>query len=1569
MGRFTIYNKIGLEKCTANSIEYSGKWMGESYVSAKIESPEPIEFQLGDYIEYRGVYYTLNYDPSVVKQSSKNSIGNAFVYDNVKFNGPSDDLVRCRFLDFVIDEGNQDGSNALYHSHTSRFQFFCEDVYTLAERIQVNLNRLYDNWVVEVVDTSESAHNITINVDNISVWDALGFVSSKFKTSFVVKQISEDGIRKNYISIGEVVEVENNSLRYGKGNGLIKIERSTESSQMLINRLRAYGSERNLPTRYYTDVYDPWYKIPCVDVYTGNYPSSVDYYFPDDYIIGNGVLTKEALRGRNFKVRFGLDHTDAVFSARYVTKDYLQDSEYVLKLNNETELRNFTEKFFRANYENIYIVEGLTQIDMDADRDSWRSPVPLAPNNMNIKNLMLPNFLDYRAYKQGVLYILPKKETKIIHETNEEGAEDKGGNIVKFVWNGDEYLPDYILDEDGNHVLDDENNWAIRYNDDPYIEDAESIAKYGIREGCVYFESEDEGSETPEICPTIKGLTAETARTSGYQITLPKDDNGKLDELLVGGLFADDKEINDDGVPRDADEEQLPGDFYVTIKDIGFNLRDYWSVNNPTIKMDNGYCGGYEFEFVKNYYNPEKVSFVGDDGKEYFGYKIHLKRTLDEDLNLYMPNKNNPIKKGDKFVLLEVDLPRTYVDAASSMLETAAREYLEKNSVSKPAYIPTIDRIAMARDYAENGVNSLHYKLHEGCVLKFNDEDLGVNVGVDSEKGETRLFIDTLNIKENGIEPPSYTLKLAEEQQFSTIQKLQNDIALVKAGANTGVSVSQAKTIAMKMGDDRYISKNNNDSAKGVITFEKMPVLKEGFKTSDFKKGVVGSATFKKEKNAEEEVDEWCTETDYLTVRKKMYVNEIDIQKVNHIGGSQLMTAARCSVVKVDDYGSFYRIYFLRKDGDGNEISNTWAIGDQAYVNTFNIETNADGTKGNRRYWRVVVGIGENETHHWIDLSNEVVITGEAFAEVSDKRGYELGSSIPLVGDDIVQLGNRFGAEGRTSAIELAGAGEGSPYIRQYDDITTFSLGEYDVQIKPGDSLFKGRLEISEGSKGIQSFIDFPEAVNESVRVGGQNLLLNTGFDGVYESTSPSEVFTLDPNSVMYNNQFKYWFVNGDVNIVENENSTSGYACLFGDDESFIRQDVVLKENEHYCLSVKSDGNIKIFVGGVRVNEDSDDSAYVCRLNGIGGNVSVSFFGSAGVHIWDIKLEVGSVFTGWCPSIQDTNPVAHQFKELWYLQDTLHNGTTDILGGLILTNMIQCGKFRNNEIGEVTAGISGIMNDGNDIALWAGGDYKKAIESMSKVKSGIKLSDIEWKNLIGFAATHGGDMFLKGYIYALGGVFRGTVYAQDGVFKGTVYANKGEFKGTVYAKDGEFHGKVIANEGVFNGTINSHDGIFSGYLRKKAIEITPDNIEEYLTKDTGNYYYIEAKKFGPYYRFTGDFKATHFIQIYLPEFNDCKTNEDFEELLRTDFSELIVVNEATNTEDSFQVGLVFLEANSDKTQFSRTGTAKVYKGEYLFMKGYKYFGSVQIGDDPLTYEEREVLYWEKVMLRTIPNFD
>lgn len=1447
MSKFTIYSAKGVVRCVAEQIEFNSQWMAESSVTATIRSPYPIAFELGDYIEYRGIHYTLNYSPTARKTHSPHSSLDAFAYDDVKFNGPEDELVRCRFLDFVASD------NQVHYSHLPRFSFFCASIYDFIDRLQVNVDRLYDNWTIrwggDESDAS-AAHNVFVEIDNQSVWDALGLVASKFKTSFVVEQTVEDGIRKNVVTIGRTAVLSNDVLTYGKGNGLDGVTKDGEQNQMVITRLRAYGSKKNLPEDYYTAAYDPWFRMPQTD-----FAFSVLGYFPtQDHsslysdkmdVIFSGLTL-------NMTVFFDEDVND-LYRAEYIPRTDGEPSKFLIY---GIDLSNDDFSFTRNT---ITITSGVPKKYIEHHTEYWIDTRLFAPNNMAVRNLMLPDFLSYYAELNG--------EECLLNPTQVDLVRDANGNVTGYYHREEKatYTPIYEADR---------VTPKLKYDTyiDAIFDDEDYVAKYGIREGCVYFESENEDDELLEICPTLKGVTKDELTASGYKITLPDGDNGHMDELLVGTDSTENGDtyanytIDDDGKSTTEEQEEIiKKGFYVEIKDIGFDIKDYLSTENAVLHMVDGPCGARDFELVDSTNNPQHIERTG-----YSSWKIWLTRTYDEALGIYFPNKDYPIKKGNQFTLLNIEMPRVYVDAASERLKTAALEYLQKNCKPKPTYTPHLDKIKMARDLDAHGVDSLHYRLASGVIMRFKDVDLGIDVdGVN-----TKLYIDSLTIREKSDALPEYEVQLKEEKEYSTIQKIQNDIAEVRSSVITnGVSTADVRNIAMTIGDDRYVSKKKNDVVEGVISFEQAPRLDAGFITGDFEVGSQGVGVYQRDEN-------WHTETDYVTIRKKLYAKEVEIQRTRHIGGSQIMSATRCKLSHVEDYSTYYRAYFLKKDGMGNAISNDWEIGDQAYMMTFNLVYDEHGMTGNRYYWRVVVGVGTQEEGdcHWVDLSNEAVLSADDFASVSDMRGYDEGSCAPQSDDDVVQLGNRLGVSGRVSAIVLSGAGDDSPYIKQYDGITTFALGDADVQIKPGNSLFKGRLTITEGSYGLRNFTDLSDAVNESVQIGGENLLRNSGFDGEYESVDPSAE-KLEVGTELYNDPFKFWTVTGECESVDHETAKSGKACRFASATDKIAQTITLEKDAYYTISFKSYGQVTIAIDGAYTTLGqtglASDSHF--DVKGSGLQTSILFVArEANLELWDVKLEKGRIVTAWTPSVQDTDPVADRFKSLWYLRDALRNGSTDILGGLLLSSIVQCGMFRDGEMQSVTAGISGVMNDGDDVAFWAGGAYEEAVASINKVRSGQPITDDEWKALIGFAATHGGDMFLKGYIYAKGGVFRGTVYANDGVFNGT----------------------VNATDGVFRGKIEATEGYFLGSTRNVMTEITPDNFGDY-TKETNiaDLFIPDFDKIGYCMRFKGEFTPATAKVIELPKLyrNDEQTQAERDKVRTLNSNRVLIYNESNIT--------------------------------------------------------------------------
>lgn len=112
-----IYGTNNTVKAGAGKIEYNGTFLGECFVTAKIESEKPVDFEIGDYLIFRGERFTLNYIPAKQKQAKKNIYGSAFVYDGIKLNSLADELTRVEFLDVVLSD------NKIHYSSISEFSF------------------------------------------------------------------------------------------------------------------------------------------------------------------------------------------------------------------------------------------------------------------------------------------------------------------------------------------------------------------------------------------------------------------------------------------------------------------------------------------------------------------------------------------------------------------------------------------------------------------------------------------------------------------------------------------------------------------------------------------------------------------------------------------------------------------------------------------------------------------------------------------------------------------------------------------------------------------------------------------------------------------------------------------------------------------------------------------------------------------------------------------------------------------------------------------------------------------------------------------------------------------------------------------------------------------------------------------------------------------------------------------------------------------------------------------------------------------------------------------------------
>ena len=239
-----IKSKINEVKFEVEKVEYNDEWMQERYVTVTIESPAPINFQIGDYLIYRGERFEINYDPGKIKSAEPYDKGNAFRYENVKFNSLADELTRCDFLDVVLND------NQLHFTGLPKFSFY-GGVKQLADRIQANLDKTYGKgvWNVVIAPEFSDTTELSVAIDTQKVSGVLADVLvNQFKTYYTIKGRT--------LTIGAAGVPADHLFQWGPGKGLYEIEESAEADQQIVTRLRAYGSTRNLPHRYYNSLTD-----------------------------------------------------------------------------------------------------------------------------------------------------------------------------------------------------------------------------------------------------------------------------------------------------------------------------------------------------------------------------------------------------------------------------------------------------------------------------------------------------------------------------------------------------------------------------------------------------------------------------------------------------------------------------------------------------------------------------------------------------------------------------------------------------------------------------------------------------------------------------------------------------------------------------------------------------------------------------------------------------------------------------------------------------------------------------------------------------------------------------------------------------------------------------------------------------------------------------------------------------------------------------------------------------------------------------------------------------------------
>ena len=726
MARFKIFSKDGATVRYEGKPRYISSYLRPSHLEfSEIASDIPIQWEVGDYVEYprTGMKYYLYSVPQVSKNARKGSYGGAFTYTSVQFYASSKDLEIAPFRDIVS------GDNGIHFSTSPDVSTY-EDIYGIVSRIQACMDEIYPGkWRIFVRSFNQSSNPELYESFHTAKEFALSGGTCLDALSKIYELWNETGwwhyydsaAKRDVVLVGYLSELGMDNLvsglTYGKGNGLTAIKKTQTNKDELATRLYVYGSERNIPSRWYNGLnisnaesvdirnlmipLDRWGKTSGLPdarkAYLENAEAVSKYgiiprthYFDSE---DAGADIYPTIEGMTIgKVRSAL-------SDMKEDKYYPSDSEYPNNAERVDEIKSATRP----------IDDGVLKRNGNEHDSTWgfmrnatQTPEVTISKGTNEEFAVVENFLIYESSSSSSLNIARAKVTVsadlvcrvpnarygtvrgvLTLGNNLDSPADKRDMDIMFTYDeeaGDWYVSLPTISAD--YV----NASYLRY--DVFL----SLSVYATPENAL-----------------ANDVTTQVSISQGEIITT-------IDQIF-------DKTFN------------------ITLKQIGFDIEDRAALGEgKTISMKSGMCEGRNFVI-------KSCKYISNNDT----WHLTCARQKDENLGMLFPNMDYPVLAGERFVLLDIAMPDLYVYANMDRLYEEGMKLLEKVSKVQYHYEPAID----AKKMTESSV-----RLREGMVMELTDEDI---IGTETE----RLIIDSLNIYEDESAIPTYKVTLKEKKKVS----------------------------------------------------------------------------------------------------------------------------------------------------------------------------------------------------------------------------------------------------------------------------------------------------------------------------------------------------------------------------------------------------------------------------------------------------------------------------------------------------------------------------------------------------------------------------------------------------------------------------------------------------------------------------------------------------------------------------------------------------------------------------------------------------------------------------------
>lgn len=983
----TLYNEKDQKIKLISVYEVLEADMGESSISATVSFSEVQDFHPDWYVIYNGEKFRLG----VRKPTGKKDTSSLSTIYTLVFKSEREDLKRYTFMDFVeLGSGNPQPNSYNVPLYATLSQF--------VDRFNTNLNYYMQGWKMVLPDDYiEEGNAVSISFDNATLWDVLLQVYEAFGVRWTI-----DG---KIIKVAfPTVELEY-VFEYGKGNGLVSVERNN-ALERIITRLRGRGGEKNLPPDYF-HTGDPDTNSFLQATYFKNLmPKSYRDYIRG-YNAGSGTGSWAYNKGVQDKVN-GI----AITPVDYTISD--------------------KEDLWGISYGAIEPAEGIFPTLQGATRDGVR--------------------LDEVLYVEPVLSDGPRgpiASTPI--NIGSGGHEDSIGICGKTASNW--YTKDcrdgisFTLSSDKFSINNPANKVQIRFNATPSITN-----KNGLSEPTVY------GNDSTVHISAILELIDTTSEASGEVIrTYTVEDMDtflwELEDVPVSNQYRFRVKVtwSADILKEDTDEQgkpilvsgsgvvvnistyltgamiyeyERPDDKYEFKETFDIEIRDVWGISRNegesdadytyrvwepravteemTVMFSDGMLAGEDYEF-------RIVGFSSDSDNLYQvitsaikptdagGWRLTLQKSdaETEASGRYLPNTMQNAKAGDYFFFVNIAMPYDpYVyDAEERVLD-----YLDTQLALKdeefPSFTITPSKI-FCKDFAELSKLRVGSKVRVSNAALIGDTDISLHI----QSITKRYTAESFN--------PEWNITISDQIVASgnPVSLLEGSVAVLNQKV---YSNNKAVKEAIKSMSSTFLRRDGVAADSNSVTeFKKRIKLgREGISDAGFINGDINGKGFGV---YTDDYGNRVVEADILVGRIGARFNEVEINQVTYSAGKQIFSSAGMVVNRVEDKDSAWRCYF---DTENGAKRNYFAINDGAFSQRF---TDA----GIRQYWQRVVAMGAN----YIDITK--------------------GDIEPLVGDNIAQLGNSTD-KSRQAALIIDETKDGGGLVTWYDDITDFTLSDKD---------------------------------------------------------------------------------------------------------------------------------------------------------------------------------------------------------------------------------------------------------------------------------------------------------------------------------------------------------------------------------------------------------------------------------------------------------------------------------------------------------------------------------------------